>query len=360
LAQAVKEAPADPSACSLRAVALLSLGQTEEAVATLRHAVRLEPTFAPAHYNLGVALLLKGSLRQGWREYEARAANELFLARRGDVGRPVWTGRPLRGKRILIQAEQGLGDAIQFIRYVPLVAARQGQVIVECLPALRRVFEPMRGVSALVTTNDPLPEFDVRVPLLSLPRMFRTTLDTVPAEVPYLTAGARRTAAWRRRLAGYSGLKVAFTERGSPANPHDARRSLPLAMFKELLDVPGVHWFLLQKREPGAAPPALPSKLDVTDLEPLLTDFADTGAAIECMDLTISVDTALAHLAGALGRPVWLLLPFVPDWRWLLERSDSPWYPTARLFRQRQRGDWGSVLREVRIALEALVRGSAA
>lgn len=357
LERAAGEAPQDPSVHSLRGVALLSTGELTQAVAAFRRAVRLQPDFAPAHYNLGVARLLLGQLRAGWREYETRGANTSFQGRRGETSQPVWRGQRLHGKRILLQAEQGYGDAMQFVRYAPFVAARGGQVILECLPALRGLLSTVQGVSEIVTTEEPLPPFDLRAPLMSLPRLFDTRLGTIPARVPYLTANSARTRHWRRKLGSYSGVRVALAWRGNAANVHNARRSLTTDLLAELANLANVHFFLLERREPGESPISIPPGLALTNLEPELTDFAETAAIVECMDLTISVDTALAHLAGALGRPVWLLLPNVPDWRWLLDRADSPWYPTARLFRQPERDAWSPVLAQVRAALHTMAQG---
>jgi Flp pilus assembly protein TadD len=344
--------PDEPGLCSLAGVALLGLGKLAPARRALRQALRLSPGFAPAHYNLGLALLLGGNLRQGWPEYEWRGATSLFELRRGTIGRPVWDGGPLRGKRLLVHAEQGAGDAIQFARYVPLLAQRGARVILECLPSLRRLFEPL-PVEQLLTVDEPLPEFDLHVPLLGLPRRFATALRSIPASGPFLRAPADSRAAWQRRIGAYSGLKVGLAWQGRRGNPYDSRRSMPVEALLPLVRVPGVKLFSLQKDWPG--PPS-----GLVDLDPWLTDFADTAAAIECLDLVISVDTAVAHLAGALGKPVWVLLPRVPDWRWLMDRPDSPWYPSARLIRQRQAGDWRGVVNDAREALLALVHDGAA
>ena len=344
----------DPSLHNQRGVALLSMGQVQQAASAFSDALRLQPDFAPARYNLGLAQLLLGDLQAGWRNYEARGADALFQARRGATPQPVWDGEPLHGRRVLLQAEQGYGDAIQFVRYAPLVAARGGDVVLECRPALKPLLQDATGVSQVVTTDEPLPPFDVRAPLLSLPRLFGASLASIPADVPYLKTDPGRVAGWQGKLASVHGHKVAFSWRGSPSNVHDQRRSLPAELLSGLAGLPHIHFFLVERREVGEAPPAFPPGLDVTDLDTELGDFAESAAAIECMDLTISVDTALAHLAGALGQPVWLLLPSVPDWRWLLDRSDSPWYPTARLFRQPEPGAWRAVLRQVRAALNRL------
>jgi hypothetical protein len=232
-----------------------------------------------------------------------------------------------------------------------LLARRGANVTLECLPPLRRWFESLPGVTTLISVEEALPDYDVHVPLLSLPRHFRTSLGTIPAKVPYLHVPQALERTWLQRLSGYPGLKVGLCWQGSPTNVHDAKRSIALGLLAPLAAVPGVRLFSLQKRQPGSEPPSPPAGMDLVDLEPWLTDFAETAAAIACLDLVISVDTAVAHAAGGLGRPVWVLLPHVPDWRWLLQRDDSPWYPSARLFRQSRPGDW---TRPVHAAAEAM------
>src|SRR5579883_786588 len=223
LEHAIRLDPAAPSAHSLKGVALLSLGEVDAAAGCFEQALARDPNFPPAHYNLGVARLLAGDLAAGWPEYEARGASDLFQRRRGAVRQPVWNGEPVEGKRLLVEAEQGFGDAIQFVRYLPLVAER-AEVLLECRPQLASLLARLPGVSRIVSVDEPLPEFDCHVPLLSLPRIFGTTLASVPANVPYLTPNPARVSVWHERLSRYEGHKVGLTWRGSPNNPHDARR----------------------------------------------------------------------------------------------------------------------------------------
>ena len=351
LRRVARLAPGAPAVLATMGAAQLLVGNVDRSISSFRRALRLDPNLVGARYNLGLALLLAGKLRQGWRAYESRGALQQFERRRGPVNQPPWNGRRLNGKRILVYAEQGLGDAIQFVRYAPRIAERGGRVVVECLPPLQRLFQAVGGIETLITTEDPLPEFDVYSPLLSLPRLFGTDLSSVPTDVPYVGASRHIQAKWRQRLASYSGLRIGLAWAGSPSNVHDAKRSITLDALSPLGGIPGVRYFSLQKRPSGVAPLTPPAGIPLVDLDPWLTDFAETAAAMESLDLIISVDTAVAHLAGALGRPVWIMLPFVPDWRWLVERQDSPWYPTARLFRQPSRGDWRSVIGAVRKAL---------
>lgn len=340
---------ADAGAASLRGAALLSLGDVEGAIAGFREALTLAPDFAPAHHNLSLALLLKGNFEEGWREYEWRGATALFEARRGLPQQPLWQGEPLNGKRLLVHAEQGLGDAIQFARFLPRLEAADGRIVLECLAPLERLFRTLAGAQELVSVEDPLPEYDVRIPLLSLPRVLGSTLESDP----YLAADPELVESWRARLAGPEGtIKAGLVWAGSPSNAHDLRRSMPPTYLARLANIQGVKLYSLQKDVPP------PAGLRCTDLAPELGDFADTAAAVACLDLVISVDTAVAHLAGAMGRPVWVLLAYTPDWRWQLGREDSPWYPTARLFRQPSKGDWLEVVLQVRRELETLATGA--
>ncbi len=332
--------------------ALQELGQSDEAIATLREALRVSPDYATAHHNVGIALLLAGQFEEGWDEYEWRWRVESFAADRARFHQPVWTGAPLDGETVLVHAEQGLGDTLQFIRYVPHVAAAGGRVVVECEHGLARLVAAVDGIERVVVKGAPLPQHAPRAPLLSLPRIAGTTLATVPAEVPYLSVpeGARRPA-----LASADGRRrIGIVWAGKPKHGKDRARSVPVRLFAPLARRDDVALYSLQVG-PGAADLA---SLDapIRDLAPGLTDFADTAAALDALDLVITVDTAVAHLAGALARPVWTLLPVAPDWRWMLARDDSPWYPTMRLFRQASRGDWAGVFARVETALNGLHR----
>jgi Flp pilus assembly protein TadD len=326
-------------------------GECAEAMACFERALALKPHFAIAHYNQALLHLLQGEFETGFREYEWRWG---FLPRR-EFSVPLWRGEPLAGKRILLHAEQGLGDAIQFLRYVPMVGAAGGQVALEVPQPLLRLAQEIPEVSRAIRCGEALPECDWQCPLMSLPLAFGTRLDTIPAQVPYLRipVAARRKADrlnWRG-----TAPRVGLVWAGSPKHKKDRDRSIPFQLLERLLSLAGVKFFSLQV---GAAPGQAKAH-GITDLAPHIDDLADTAALLERLDLLISVDTAVAHLAGALGIPAWVLLPFAPDWRWLLERADSPWYPSIRVFRQPRPGDWASVLDEVHQELPGLLARSA-
>lgn len=336
---------------------LLALGRVPEAIGHYRRARFHEPANAEARLNLGLAHLLVGDYERGWEGYEYRRVQPGAVSRR--FAKPRWMGEPLEGRRILLHAEQGLGDTIQFVRFAPVLAGRGAAVILQCQPEAAPLMETMPGITAAVgyraaeAGGESLPEFDYHSPLLSVPGVLRTSLKTIPAGVPYLFPRRPAVERWAAMLAGLvpAGAKrrVGVAWAGNPRHPNDANRSIPLARLAPLFDLAGVFFASLQKGEAAAQIAAAGSR--VYDFGPLLTDLEQTAAAILQLDLVISVDTMVAHLAGALGRPVWLLAPFAPDWRWMLERSDSPWYPTMRLFRQHRRGGWDSVIDEVRQAL---------
>jgi tetratricopeptide (TPR) repeat protein len=329
--------------------ALEHQGRLEAAMSSYERALALKPDYAEVRYNRGLLLLLRGDYERAWADYEWRWRCKDNPDKR-EFHRPKWAGEPLDGKTILLHAEQGFGDVIQFLRYVPAVAERGANVLLAVPRPVIRLADNLPGVSAAFSQGDPVPDSDLHCPLLSLPSAFGTTVETIPNTVPYLTPPADASAVWARRLASRSGLKVGLVWSGNPANKLNTTRSIPLAMLEILWGISGVHWFSLQVGQAandieGAA------KAEINDLSPFLTDFAETAAAICHLDLVISVETAVAHLAGALGRPVWVPLAFVPAWRWLLEREDSPWYPTMRLFRQESAGDWTGVIRRLADAL---------
>src|SRR4028118_2391348 len=269
---------------------------------------------------------------------------------RHDFQQPVWDGKDLQGKTILLCPEQGLGDAIQFIRYADLVKQKGGRVIVWCEPQLQRLFAQVSAIDGLIVNPEDAPDFQVRAQLMSLPHLLGTTLETVPAKVPYVAP----PPGWEFSLPNTPNLKVGIVWSGNPKNSENNVRSIPLELLTKLLDIPGANFYSLQK-EMTADEIALLEQMPVTDLSSYLHDFADTAAAISALDLVISVDTSVAHLAGALGKPVWIFLCFVPDWRWMLQREDSPWYPTVRLFRQQKAGDWDGVCDRIKAALEHLI-----
>jgi hypothetical protein len=339
------------------AKAHFNLGQTmrdldriDEAIALFEQAVALDPNYARAHYALGMMLLLKGNLARGFREYEWRWQRDNFRSPRRDFPQPQWDGSPLPGKTILLHAEQGMGDAIQLVRYAPLVAPRVGRVIVECHAPLVRSFNRVAGVSEVIAAGESLPPFDIHLPMLSLPLVMGTSsIEQIPHEVPYLHATDHDVAAWRQRLDDLRGrYKVGIMWAGNPRHQFDHLRSIPLETLAPLASMKDVVLISLQKdRPPGAGS----QTFELIDRTSELRDFADTAALIANLDLVISVDTSVAHLAGAMGEPVWTLLARAPDWRWMLDRDDSPWYPTMRLFRQRAGGDWDEVIARVAAAL---------
>jgi hypothetical protein len=267
---------------------------------------------------------------------------------------PMWNGESLGGKTILLYAEQGLGDTIQFVRYASIVKQHGGTVVVECQKPLVGLLEGCPGVDQLVAQGDDLPAFDVQAPLLSVPGILGTSVETIPARAPYLFAKAARVEPWRERL--IDGFKIGIAWQGNPAFRGDPFRSIPLRCFAPLAEIPGVCLVSLQK---GAGTEQLAEVRDlfpVIELGSRLDDFLDTAAVMGHLDLVITSDTAPAHLAGALGVPVWVALSFAPDWRWLLDRCDSPWYPTMRLFRQRELGNWDGVFQEIKEALYERLR----
>jgi tetratricopeptide (TPR) repeat protein len=321
-------------------------GELEAAAASFERALALRPDYADAHMDLSFTQLVRGDFANGWRNYEWRFEQK---ARPRIFPQPLWRGQPLHGARILLHAEQGLGDSLQFLRFVPMVQAAGGEVVLDIPARLRRIAELLPGLAALVDTGAPLPPFDWHCPLMSLPLAFDIAAETIPCRVPYLSVpeDARRTAAslsWPS-----AGLRVGLVWGGNPEHRKDRIRSLPLALLEPLFAVPGARFFSLQMGAPAAQLATVQAK--IADLGAVTGDMADTAAQIAQLDLIVAVDTSIVHLAGALAKPVWVLLSAVPDWRWLLHRNDSPWYPTARLFRQPKLGDWASVVAEVQIAL---------
>ena len=338
--------PRNAEALSNLGKVLQLLGRLDEAEVTYRQAIALRPDHAGAHFNLAYLLLLTGRFEEGWQAYEWRRVR----ARKRDWNAPEWAGDDPRGATILLHAEQGFGDAIQMVRYIPILARRGARVLLECPRALVSLFDRLDGLADTVGKGEPLPPHDLHLPLMSLPRVFGSRLGSIPATVPYLQPDTLRVDAWRGRLSGAAGYKVGLVWAGNPKFPEDRFRSPGLAAIRPLLEIDGIAWFSLQKGT-GREQLASAAQANLIDLADDLTDFAETAAAMANLDLIISSCTAPAHLAGALGRPVWTLLPFMPDWRWLLDRADSPWYPTMRLFRQEAPGQWSDVVAAVAAAL---------
>ena len=341
-------------------VALKNNGRVDEAIETYEQILAEAPDDYVSHWNLGVVLLLKGEFERGWQAYEARRQIPSIVGIR-DFPQPRWQGEALEGRRILLHAEQGFGDAIQFIRYAPLVRHCGGHVLVLCHPALRRLFENQLAIEQIVTDGQPLPAFDLHCPLLSLPGIFGSTLTTIPADVPYLISAPQLVQKWRERLSSLPAkFNVGIAWRGSHTHMRDRERSLTFAALAPLTRAPHVRFFNLQKIDPCQEAKSPPAGMELIDFTSELADFADTAGLIANLDLLICADTAVAHLAAALGKPVWVLLPFAPDWRWMLQRNDSPWYPTMRLFRQPRWGDWQRPTQQIAQELSIIAKPGAA
>jgi tetratricopeptide (TPR) repeat protein len=330
-----------------RALALIEQGRHEEALAAFREVFAVDPGHTAARWHEALLRLLRGEYPAGWDGYEWRFKHKEIGLRMRDFSVPQWRGEPLAGRTILLHAEQGFGDTIQFARYASMVAAQGARAILEVQPALVSLMASLPGTAMIFARGDPLPAFDAHCPMPSLPLAFATTLETVPAQTPYLAAPADRIAQWRARLPA-GAPRVGLVWSGNPRHKNDRSRSLSFDTLAPLVAVPGIDFISLQKEPRPADTEALARSHNVLDLGPELQDFGDTAAAISLLDLVITVDTSIAHLAGALHKPVWILLPTRVDWRWLLDREDSPWYPTARLFRQRAAGDWARVITRVR------------
>ncbi|HLJ95250.1 MAG TPA: tetratricopeptide repeat protein [Gemmataceae bacterium] len=364
LREALRLKPDYAEACYNAGLVLVSSGslrvqeqKLKEAIACYQQALRIKPDYALAHKDLAMAWLRLGDFEQGWPEYEWRwqcpdVPNPTFA-------HPRWDGTPLAGRTILLHAEQGLGDTLQFIRYAPLVQQTGGKVLAICQPSLFHLLSRSPGIDDLLTTGSRLPDFDVQAPLLSLPGIFRTTLATIPAQVPYLFADPQLRDQWQMEMNRRPGFKIGIAWQGNPAHVQDRRRSLPLAGFEPLTRLERGELYSLQVG-PGVDQLAHVG-FPVIDLGSRFNPacFQDAAAAILALDLVITVDSAIAHLAGGMGIPVWVLLPYVPDWRWLLEREDSPWYPTMRLFRQAEREDWDGVIHRVVDAVIEQIAGTA-
>jgi tetratricopeptide (TPR) repeat protein len=364
--RALQLRPEDPGVLLNRSVLLYDCNQLQAALEGLNRALAGRPDFAAAYFNRALAYLKAGNFAQGWADYEWRWRAGAQPEDRLEVEQPLWLGaEPLAGRTILLHCEQGFGDTLQFCRYAKLVAALGASVVLRVPRRLARLLGSLEGVAQLVARDEPLPAFDYHCPLLSLPLALRTTLETIPAHVPYLSADAHKARYWRERLGSGGKLRVGLVWSGGfrPHRPEtwdaNRRRSIPLRKLEPLRHV-GIEFYSLQKGEPAESELAeaiaagwdgLPLINCAADQE----DFSDTAAIMVNLDLILSVDTATAHLAGALGKPVWIMTRFDNDWRWLLDRTDSPWYPTARLYRQETPGDWDGVVARIRSDLVALL-----
>jgi tetratricopeptide (TPR) repeat protein len=332
-----------------RGICLQHLGRHDEAIASYDRALAIAPQFAEAHHNRGLACLLEGDFAAGWPECEWRWQSPQFVQH--NFACPAWRGsESLAGKRILLHAEQGLGDTIMFIRYVPRVVAMGARVALALPPRLIPLFSGIEGVEWILAPGESMPNPDLHCALMSLPLAFNTSLATIPAEVPYIAPAPDLVAKWSRVLGSSDRLRVGLVWSGNPGHLNDRNRSIPLEKFAPIIGQSAVEFIALQ-------PDVRPHDAEVLQRHPEIRhfgqDFANGAAILALLDLVISVDTALAHLAGALAKPVWIPLPAFPDWRWLLERKDSPWYPTARLFRQTSPGSWDDVIERMASELAA-------
>ena len=331
----------------------------EEAAASFERVLQLAPDSAEGRAFLGLIHLKQGSLRRGLSEYEDRWSTSYGFRFRRKFPQPLWKGEPLEGSRILLHAEQGMGDTLQFVRYVPLVTERGGKVVLDVQPPLHRLLAQTPGAGQVICCDEDRPLVDLQCPLLSLPLVLGTELNTIPAKVPYVFPDPAQTDAWRRRLAGNL-VRVGLVWGGNPIFPHELWRAIPLEQLAPLTNLEGTTFYSLQVGPPAGQMKPLGDRVRLIDLQGELKDFADTAAIVANLDLVISMDTSVVHLVGAMGKPVWILLHKSSDWRWFLDREDSPWYPTARLFRQSTLGNWHDVVTRVERELRELVMRTAA
>ena len=358
--QALALKPDYPDALDNLGTALKQLQCLPESAACYRAALELQPDHAGAHANLSMVLLAQGDMAAGWREYEWRWEAMQMLGASRAFTQPQWRGEPAAGRTLLVHAEQGFGDTLQFCRYAPLAAERGLRVIMQAQKPLVRLLGSLTGVDLIIAQDEALPAFDLHCPMLSMPLAFDTTVATVPGDTPYLHADAGQVAAWHARLAAIAspGPRIGLvwagnSYRNAPALAAvDRRRSLPPEQLAPLFNVPGLHFISLQKDGSAQWP--------LTDFMHEMRDFADTAALVDALDLVISVDTSVAHLAGALGKPVWLLDRFDSCWRWLSGRRDSPWYPRLRIYQQPRPGDWAAVLAAIAGDLRLFANAKAA
>jgi tetratricopeptide (TPR) repeat protein len=335
--------------------------ELDDSIACARRALALDPSAPGPHFQLAETLLLRGEFTEGWEEYEwrYRIADEALPLPANDG--PQWDGAALADSTLLLIADQGFGDVIQFCRYIPWVRERCLHVIVAADPVMHTLIRQVSPGVELVDRWDQCPAFAAYCPLSGLPRLHGTTLETIPGNAPYLFADPKRTAAWRTRLHDLAQpdiRRIGIVWAGRPSHRNDSNRSTALAAFGPLAALDGIALVSLQKGPGRAAIATYFDRAPLVNLGAEISDFDDTMAVVEALDLVVTVDTSVAHLAGAMGKPVWILLPYAPDWRWLLDRSDSPWYPTARLFRQSRSGDWGDVARQIAEALPGFLSGA--
>ncbi len=332
---------------SARGVALVSLKRYEEALSSFDQAIVLRPDYAEARYNKGFLKLLLGHYKEGWPLYEWRWKIDAFKEWIRGFKQPLWLGDPaIAGKTILLYSEQGLGDVIQFARYVPMVEALGAKVVLQVPAPLVPLLSTLKGACTLLAKGDELPVFELHCPLMSLPLAFATTVETIPSAVPYLSADPHKRRVWRERLGAKTRPRIGLAWSGYAGYKNDRNRSVALRILERSLPV-DFEYHSLQKEIRPEDEAILKQNTQIRSHKHEINDFADTAALIAEMDLVISVDTSVAHLAGALGQVIWVMLPYNPDWRWMPEGSDSPWYPTLRLFRMPQPHDWDGVLARI-------------
>jgi tetratricopeptide (TPR) repeat protein len=344
------------------AVVLWRQNRFDEAMAIFNAMLARDPQNIDGRLGRAELLLLMGDYEQGWPEYEwrwqdAKFGELKFLKKHRPNGfsQPLWKGENLSGKTLLFYGEQGFGDVIQFVRYAPLLARQGAKIVLQCPFPLKSLIEQAAGIHQVIVHREPQPPCDFYVPMMSLPAVVRTTLKTIPTEIPYLRVPEKIRDSWRGEMTKYAGkLKVGLCWAGRPDHYNDARRSCALSDFAPLARIEKVKFFSLQKGTTAAQAQNPPAGMEIINLTHKLSDFADTAGLIEQLDLVISVDTAIVHLAGALGKKTWTVLPFTPEWRWLFGRDDSPWYPTMRLFQQKERGNWAGLFSEVAEELRKL------
>lgn len=350
--RAVELAPNSPEFMNNHGTALRKLGDIHQAMDVWTRAIQERPDYPDANWNMSLAHLALGEYERGWPMYEWRFRYAPGRPMMREYPAPRWHGFDLKGKRILLYPEQGYGDVIMFVRYVPLLAKMGAIVILHVPKEMIDLLRGVEGVAEILPLEQAPPPIDTYQPLMTLPSVFKTKLSTIPAEVPYIKIDPARREKWSKRMAGAKGKKVGIVWAGRPSHPEDRNRSISAEMLAPLMEIEGLTFYSLQMGEAADRLSKVPALARVIDLKPDIQDFADSGAAIEQLDLLITVDTAAAHIAGALAKPVWTLIAFLPDFRWLMEREDSPWYPTMRLLRQKTRGDWADVLAQLEANLK--------